>query len=211
MFAETEIPEYVYYENKNGIWVSTPDFISKNAIAKEAWDIITIQQASFDSGKIDTYNDEDIDFLIEYIKQHCTNKDVKIAWHMTWAYQSDSEHWAFPDYESNQMTMYKAITDAVFAKIITRDDIDFVIPAGTAIQNARGTSLGDNMTADGYHLNELGQYIAGLMWLKSITGWDLSATIYVPQMLKSIIRNNRDNIYSSVNNAYANPYKTQSD
>mgnify|MGYP001637987482 CR=1 FL=1 len=128
---------------------------------------------------------------------------------MTWAYAENSTHSDFPRYDRDQMTMYNRIVAATNAKIDTNDRIFGVIPAGTAVQNARTSYIGDNLTADGYHLNENGEFIAGLTWIHKITGFDLDRmdeTLIPAQFL------DRLDIYKeSVENAVADPYRiTQS-
>lgn len=60
--------------------------------------------------------------------------------------------------------------DVVNDKILPNDKIDFIIPAGTAVQNAR-EELGDIFnSSDGQHLKSMGYYLAGLAWLEKITG-----------------------------------------
>lgn len=128
---------------------------------------------------------------------------------MTWAYAENNTHSDFPRYDRDQMTMYNRIVAATNAKIDTNDRIFGVIPAGTAVQNARTSYIGDNLTADGYHLNENGEFIAGLTWIHKITGFDLNRmdeTLIPAQFL------DRPDIYKeSVENAVADPYRiTQS-
>jgi hypothetical protein len=89
--------------------------------------------------------------LVRAIKEACPT--AQILWHMTWAYQGDSNHSEFPKYNSDQNTMYQAILSAVQNKILTNADIVKVIPVGTAVQNARTSYLGDNLTRDGYHMD----------------------------------------------------------
>ena len=50
-------------------------------------------------------------------------------------------------------------------------EFSFMVPSGTAIQNARTTYLGDNMNRDGYHLDlKMGRYTAACAWFETITG-----------------------------------------
>ncbi len=207
--AENNISAYQMQKNTTGTIVRTNNYNLKTALKEEEWDIITIQQVSGLSGEVDTYND-DIDYLIDFIED---NKNVysnpQIYWHMTWAYAANSTHSDFPRYDSNQMTMYNKIVEATNAKIDTNDKIDGVIPAGTAVQNARSSYIGDNLTADGYHLNSNGEFIAGLTWIHKITGYDvddMDETLIPAQFL------DRLDIYKeSVENAVAHPYEvTQS-
>ena len=144
------------------------------AIAYADWDFISVQQASGESGKANTY--DKLDALVEEVKKQATNKDVEIVFNMTWAYQGNSTHAQFPDYGSNQMTMYNAIVNAVDTKVNY-----IVVPNGTAIQNARTSFIGDNLTRDGYHLNlKIGRFIAGLTFVAKVTGEDITDFDYAP-------------------------------
>ncbi len=49
-----------------------------------------------------------------------------------------------------------------------------VIPAGTAIQNARTSSQGDTYTRDGYHLEQTyGRFTAACVWFEKLFGKDV--------------------------------------
>lgn len=144
------------------------------ALAYADWDIISVQQASGESGKASTY--DKLDALVEEVKKKATNKDVEIVFNMTWAYQGNSTHTQFPDYNSDQMTMYNAIVNAVDTKVKYT-----VVPNATSIQNARTSFIGDNLTRDGYHLNlKIGRFIAGLTFVAKVTGADIADFAYAP-------------------------------
>ena len=150
------------------------------AIAYKDWDIISIQQASGYSGQADTYNN--LDALVTEVKNKATNPDVEFVFNMTWAYQADSTHAQFPDYNSDQMTMYNAIVNAVQSKVSYT-----VVPNGTAIQNARTSLLGDTLTRDGYHLNlKIGRFIAGLTFVAKVTGEDITSFDYAPNGVNGV-------------------------
>ena len=183
----------------------------KALIKEDEWDIITLHQASAFSGIPETYN-ADIDSLIAYVKRHTSNPNVILGWQMTWAYAANSTHRAFPDYNSNQQEMYDRICNAVKTKIVPRNDFEFIIPAGTAIQNAR-LHFGDYLTRDGYHLNNLGCYIVSATWLKTITGRDLSelATPYnasATEVPVTIDKECLEKIVQSVNAAVEAPFES---
>ena len=152
------------------------------AIKFKDWDIITFQQASGDSGLSTTYGD--LSWLVDSVQRRATNPNVKFFFNMTWAYQQNSTHSAFPRYDSNQITMYNAILSAVDKSVDMR-----VIPNGTAIQNARTTFVGDNLTRDGYHLTyDFGRYVAGLTLVGRLTCEDLSKVTFVPSNLSEEYR-----------------------
>lgn len=203
--ADNNRAAYEYYKNTTGSWERRDNTTMQYGITDEAWDVITIQQVSGYSGLADTYN-ADIDSLISYIYANKTNSRAKIGWHMTWAYQSGSNHGDFPKYNNDQMTMYEAIVSAVESKILTNRFIDLVIPSGTAVQNVRSSYIGDTLTRDGYHLSyNLGRYIAAMTWLKTITGWSIDDVTYVPNSAE-IPEEYLPVIKEAVNNAVTTPY-----
>ena len=175
---------YQYQKNDdNGEWVYTENATALSALQDENWDIITIQQASPDSGRGNTYGN--LQNIVNWVNQNKTNSNAKVYWHMTWAYQQDSTHEGFANYGNDQMTMYNAIVNAVQTNVLTVNGINGVIPAGTAIQNLRTSGLGDTLTADGYHLKDTyGDYTAALTWFRALTGESLDLVTYWPESVK---------------------------
>jgi len=185
-------------------------------IQQENWDLITLQQASRESG-IPASHNEDLDFLIDYVKKHAPN--AKLGWHMTWAWAQI--HWknnpSWPDFNMNQLDMYTSICNAVQTMIVPVKAFDYIIPTGTAIQNARGY-FGDNLNFDGTHLDNLGCYIAAAMWIKTITGFDVAKlrTPFYMSMTWSpngptpytVRKDALANIVQAVNDAAASPFTT---
>ncbi len=171
---------YDYYKNINGTWELTQNTSLINALKKEHWDIITLQQVSSKSGLKDTFQPY-LRHLLDYIHKHCLNDQLKIAWHMTWAYEGTHTNPAFNHFDYDQLKMYQAIVNNVKELILTNQNFKFVIPCGTAIQNVR-RCYGDCITRDGYHLSlGLGRYTAGLMWFKSITDESVVKITYYPE------------------------------
>ena len=163
--------------------------------------MITIQQASPDSGNPDTYGN--LQNIVNWIKENKTNANTKIMWHMTWAYQQNSDHEGFAYYGNNQMTMYNAIVNTVQSQVLGVNGIDGVIPAGTAIQNLRTSGLGDTLTADGYHLKDTyGDYTAALTWFRAITGESLDLVTYWPDSVADY----KADIMQAAARAVYNPY-----
>ncbi|MBQ6700808.1 MAG: DUF4886 domain-containing protein, partial [Oscillospiraceae bacterium] len=199
--AKGDLAKYTYYHNENGTWKTTASTKISTALAERDWDYITIQQASNYSGVESTYND-DLTYLVDYVKER---SDAKLGWHMTWAYQQNSTHSAFPTYNKDQMTMYNAIISAVQNKIVTNGNFDFIVPNGTAVQNSRTSLLGDTTTRDGYHMsNDYGRYLTGLAFVKTVTGLDISGVKYAPSGVDS---EEKAIAIESVNNACAKPFE----
>ncbi|MFN0256215.1 DUF4886 domain-containing protein [Pedobacter ureilyticus] len=149
------------------------------ALADENWNYISFQQASPKSGMFDSFK-EPLPPLFEYVKGKATNPKVKYIWHQTWAYAQNSTHNGFANYNKDQTRMYEAIANAS-SKVKTLVPIDIVVPAGTAIQNAR-TKLGDVLCRDGYHLElNVGRYIASCAWYETIFKQNVVGNAYKPE------------------------------
>ena len=190
--------KYDYYENVNGEWVITSEYKASTAFALTDWDIVTVQQVSSDSGRPISY--ENLGALIDLMRPQIG--DAELYWHMTWAYQQDSDHSAFGNYNKDQMRMYRGIVDATKRRIIGNENFVGYFPCGTAIQNLRTSSLGDTLTADGYHLKDTyGDYTAALTWFCYLTGADAETVTYRP----ASIADHFDEIAESVNNAIKTP------
>ena len=167
------------------------------------WDYITVQQASNRSGLSDTYSY--LDDIIAYVNRKKTS-DSKLLWHMTWAYQQDSAHPGFANYNNDQKTMYDAIVSVTKEKILNTKEISGVIPVGTAIQNMRHTPIGDTLTRDGHHLScGIGRYTAALTWLSYITGCDICGITAVPEKYPEVAEQ-LDSIKAAVEMALSDPF-----
>lgn len=180
---------------------TTKDVTMLQGIKNQDWDVITIQQGSSHSAKPDKFTY--LQDIIDYVNENKTNKDAKIAWHMTWSYKDDSENLQSIYPGMTQMDMYNGIVNAVQTKVLTAKGIDFVIPAGTAVQNAR-VPLGDTMNSDNIHLNNVANYMVGLLWFEKITGIDLNTITFVPD--NATIQENEATLKKAAKDALSNPY-----
>lgn len=201
--AIKDLKAYEYRTNDGSGWKNRKGVSISEAIESEDWDYISLQQNSGDSGKASSYSpylEDLIDFIINTADEHS-----KIVFNMTWAYQQNSTHQEFAKYNKDQMTMYKAIVNAVDEKVVSNSDISLVIPVGTAIQNARTSFIGDNLTRDGYHLNmDYGRYIAGLTFVKTLTELDITKVNYCPS---NVDEDYKKVAIESANNAFLTPFE----
>mgnify|MGYP003292100854 CR=1 FL=1 len=167
----------------------------EEALADDNWDVVTFQQASHFSGLPDTYEPY-LTGLIEFVQERVPAA-TKFYWHQTWAYAQTTGHEAFPNYDSDQGKMYEEIVSAA-AKACRDHDLT-IIPCGTAIQNVRGTFIGDNVNVpDGYHLNEVGCYAAACTWYQTLFGKSVVGNGFEPS---GITENERISIQKCVRSA----------
>lgn len=193
--------EYCKTDGYTGSW----DYAYKScstefAIRDEKWDIITIQPDPDYGGGPEIWPSVTNDYahvgdIVKWINSNKTNTSAKLYYHMTWAFAEDCKLWCFDDrspYKGDQMKHYQSFVDATKKYILDPYGSRFagVIPAGTAVQNARTSRLGDTFNepggwkienqkeADGYHLNDKGDYLAALTWYAVITGKSAKTATY---------------------------------
>jgi len=143
------------------------------------WDIITLQQVSQLSGLGETYEPY-LSELANAIRK--IRPKAKLYFHQTWAYEIDSVHNGFLNYNTNQKQMYNQIVSVSQKK--AKSINAKIIPTGTAIQDLRENvdefdyaNGGLSLCRDGFHLSfDYGRYAAAAMWLRTLTGSDVRVT-----------------------------------
>lgn len=157
-------------EKATSIRTNRPRTALADIITDEPWQYITFQQVSQESGLASTFEPY-LTNLIQYTQGLQTNPNAIYGYHQTWAYSHNSTHGGFANYGNRQEVMYDSICQAVQFAMAMHPELSFVVPCGTAIQNARTTWLGDNMDRDGYHLDlKIGRYTAACTWFETLTG-----------------------------------------
>lgn len=185
------------------------------------WDIIVMQQYSVYAPRFYTYNPH-LNHLLSFCKASCTNDKVSFAWQMIHAYGSE--------YYLNQGLVGEARwLEIVNATKVMQEKvgIDIIIPTGTAIQNARNTSLQTDaeLTRDQTHLcYGAGRHIAGLVWVQTLFApvfnisilsspvnhplaeWELADTGIIPNSSVPVTDENRKLCIDCAYKACKNPF-----
>ena len=169
--AQSNDAIYTYYERTSidGVtnFTTHTNFTFSQALERNEWEYVTFQQRSSDSNKYETYQPflTDLKSFVETSLAQTVNYGVL----QTWALSSTVN--------PNQQEAYTAIVGA-YRQAMIDSDLSFILPAGTAIQNARGiaeiNAIDDELTDDGYHLGELGMYIASAAVFESLYRGDCS-------------------------------------
>ena len=170
------VPKYVHEVCGN---IEGPFIDVVQALKEEDWDIITVQQVSQLSGKIESYEPY-LTVLLDTIAAHCPR--AKIYLHQTWAYEMDSTYSGFRHYDNDQTKMYNAIvetTEAVAKRIGA-----VLIPAGRLIQTLRTTvpefdyaNGGKSLCRDGFHMTwDYGRFAVAALWVRVLTGKTVNIT-----------------------------------
>ena len=151
---ESTYARYSEYTNNSASWTQTSNSVTmQDAVAMHPWDVITFQQASSDGTAYSTYQP----YLNNLINALQTDIEKNIRF-VLMLYHAYAEGYTATGYDGDSDAQYTAISSAVqeaFAKTAVSD----VIPTGTAVQNARTTSLDSigtfgHLSYDGMHLEE---------------------------------------------------------
>lgn len=176
-----ESGEAAYQYQLNG--VNTDRYVSvEEALREETWDYIVTQQASHDSGWLDTYTPF-IGRMQAYIRQKAPAAELLL--HETWAYETDSSHGAFMRYNRSQKEMFARLRQA-YRKIAADYGLR-LIPSGDVIQRLRGRDPfryaqgGLSLCRDGFHMSYLyGRYLLACVWTAYLLGLPMARNDFVP-------------------------------
>lgn len=150
-------------------------------ILRQPWDVVVLQQYSGNAISYSTFNPA-LKQMIRYVRTECPNQRVALAWQTAWSY------WEGYGPEPRGEERWRRICRAT-QEMVVRDGIDIIVPAGTAIQNARHTSLQTpyDLTRDGTHLGfGTGCYVAAYTWFQSILAPIFNVSILDNKQLHAI-------------------------
>ena len=174
--AEGKKAEYTYIKIVDGKRTITEKQVLDDILSDEAWDIVTIQQASAQSADKASYLP-----YAQNLKQFVLSKThAEVVFHQTWSYAGS----AFENEPDNsQELMYQRIVAAVEETAKTCS-ISRIIPCGTSVQNARSSYLGDHLNRDYLHLEmNYGRYLAACTWFEALSGKSVVGNAYFPDSI----------------------------
>lgn len=170
-WSNIEKKEKAYLYQLNG--VHTDRYVCIDEIlSEEPWDFIITQQASHDSGWMDTY-EPFLGWMIRYIKDHVPT--AKLLLQETWAYEIDSTHDRFARYDRRQDIMYQRLRNCYTQK--AQQYKLPLIPCGDVIQELRKLPAFDvlhgglSLCRDGFHMSfGYGRYALACTWFAMLFG-----------------------------------------
>jgi hypothetical protein len=180
-WSNIEKNERAYQYQENGINTDRAVTISEILHAMP-WDFIVTQQASHDSGWLDTYEPFS-GLIIDYLRKEVPGAQICIQ--QTWAYEVDSHHSGFIRYNRDQQQMYKRSREN-YCRVAENYGLT-LIPSGDVIQNIRKhpefdvTKGGISICRDGFHMNLYGRYLTACAWLKKLCGVSVRENPFVPE------------------------------
>ena len=155
----------------------------KDALLKDDWDYVTVQQVSSFSGIVESYYPY-ITKIIEFVKELRPN--AKIIMHQTWSYENGSFHSDFIKYDNDSDKMHNELVKT-YKEVAKKENIDIMFPCGEIINTLRKTTLfdyqngGSSLCRDTFHMDFVfGRYALSLTWYKVLTGKDVTKTTFIP-------------------------------
>lgn len=157
------LPSDLYFEQMYGVnemWeiTSLADIIARD------WDIVVLQQESSNASNYSTYQPY-LNQLVDFIKSTCLNKNVAIGWNLVWGvWPITAEDPGISNWERKVAACQQMLKET--------DYFSFIVPSGTAVQNARALGIdndGHCLTRDNWHLcYGAGRYAAACAWWEAI-------------------------------------------
>ena len=152
----------VYRHEFNGIGTGL-DISLKDALLIGGWDVITIQQQSFNSTIYETWQPY-LNELIAYIRKLAPR--AKIALQQTWGYKDDTNN--LKHYE-NGSAMFADVKQN-YERAAKEIGADMIIRFGEVFEGLKANGIYDYFRDPIHASLGLGRYALGLMWLKTLTG-----------------------------------------
>ena len=153
------------------------------AIRYSDFDLIMMQGGTFEIAKSETFTNGNIQIIQDYVNQNKKDPNAVFAWHMPWAFATDPELMAmyplpsnhyingYQPYDTDRVRLYDAFCNCVKAHILTDSTFQFVIPTGTAMENALSSSLTQkDLLHDYAHASDLGRLLAAYTWYCVLAG-----------------------------------------
>jgi len=172
----------------------------KEALLMDAWDYVSLQQASHESGNIASYYPyfEDVYNFVRKL-----SPKSEIIWHKTWAYSPlysykyDTVCDFCPTFTfKNEDQMKKGIDDCC-KQICKEFNIKTVINSGDVVYQAI-RDYGDVYDEQGFHMSSIGNYLIGTNLIKILSKKRIT-NIYVPD---GLTKENCEKIVSIINNKF---------
>ncbi len=205
----------------------------QDALEYDYWDIVIMQGGVFEMTTAHAFKYDRIQNIQEFVREHNQNPNTVFAWHMPWVAPADNDlrdtyphdpNTYYTNYEAfnhNRATLFETTAGLVKEYITTDDTFAYVIPSGTAMENALSSYLEEtDLHRDYVHASDLGRVIAAYTWFCTLTGVEKLEGIKLTSVPKAFLKSTtslvlteqvQKVIVESVNNALANPLQmTQS-
>lgn len=205
-YLKSDAREYSLYISNSDEAINPPtimnDVTMKEAIRYLDWDLIVMQGGTFELAEAKTFTDGNIQTIQNYVNENKLNPDAIFAWHMPWAFATEDELRnkytasannpyinGYVPYHHNRLELYEAFTKQVNDFILPDETFRFLIPTGTAIENAMSSYMTEfDLIRDYAHANDYGRLIAAYTWYCRLTNLDKLEDIKLTTIPKAFFK-----------------------
>lgn len=204
---------YLYSEQTcpDGERINIDNTSFKYGVQAQDWDVIVLQawypEACYGLnggvGNGDIKDEEWLNELTKILKSEATNPNVELGFNMIWSQNRQLSEAKINDRDNNYNNRFndgdttadwQGIVDQTNEWIKDNANYKYLIPVGTAVENARtsylggirgnldnGSSMVGGLQRDSVHMNDIGKYIAAMTWAKVLKPeWNVLDTAFVP-------------------------------
>ena len=187
-----------------------PPTIQKSVTAKEAivsdnWDIIVMQGKPSELTTGVAYSENRVQTVQNYVNKYKTNPASVFVWHMPWVTPVDQSLRDMYPYDNNPYNkiyeQYNNQRDLFYNDFVTKTNeyvtpdktFQFLIPSGTAIENALSSYLGEkDIHRDYAHATDYGRVIAAYTWYCKLMGIEKLEEIKLDAIPKAFLKSTKD-------------------
>ncbi|MBR2366326.1 MAG: DUF4886 domain-containing protein [Oscillospiraceae bacterium] len=181
---------YKYYKNETGKFKTQTKVTFDHTLTDEDWTHIVVMGGGTSKEPMENEAGLWQDVVLAHVREQCP--DAYFIYDMPWSYRTDGQHSEthqkrMEQYDNDSMKMYEGIKEAKDNLTKAEPRFKAVIPAGTAILNARSSFIGNGIHRDKIsHLNKgVGRYIAAMATCCTLTGVTPDQIKYVPDLVKN--------------------------
>ena len=240
-FIQSGAAEYSLYMSSTNTPDKKPEilegFTMQQALTFDYWDIIVMMGNPWEIDSASAFENGNIQIIQRFVNEHKMKPDAIFAWHMPWALPADVDLLNMYPYEPNshynnaaaygfdKLAHFNAMARCVEQYILTDETFQFVIPTGTAIQNAWSSYMTEkDLHRDYGHATDFGRVMTSYVWYCILMGIDQLEEIKLDAIPKVFLKSTEDKtqdrvlteeekaiMLESINNALADPmHMTQS-
>ena len=235
-FMGQNAPEYKLYVSSTDDPTTKPTIMTQvtmeQALRYDYWDIIVMQGSSWEIAGQEATIESNIQTLQKYVRENCLNPNAKFVWHMGWVAPTDNtlrDTYPFPEnnvyytryvaYGDDRNNFYNAILKCNQDKIVPNDTFQYMIPTGTAMENALSSYFEEkDLHRDYYHATDLARIMVSYVWMCRLFGIEQLTELKVnsiPVTLFNSIQDAQDYVFTeseknvmleAINNALKTPF-----
>ena len=206
---------FLSYDSETSSWTESEGKTLKEILSGEiSFDAVCLSEENAKAGKKESFSNlSRFALSLSSFYASLGKNAPSLGYLMPWSYEDKAavDPSYYEDYGNDGNVMYQAIADVCRENVASSGHFNFVLPVGTAIQNARenGFITLKDFTADGKSLDlTYGRYLASLCLVAKLTGHGASYFSYRGESGSELLTEEEKSLFDGfVDAAVSNPYQ----